>query len=250
MARFVLTVCEHDTRLAASDRGQPFEEILLASVGAETGKAVDLGADNDFFAVNADNGLTFEDTAAQRAAALESDNQDMSFGAPKIALEVMKDSTRVAHTRAGEDQATAFEVVDLHRIPGGRSGLEAGEIITKRTFADEFLHLIVEDLAVFGIDLCCFDRHRAIEKNGEGMSHFPAEHPAEKADEKLRSAHSKRGHENFSAITHRVLYDLNEFGDGLIEGPMVAVAVGGFEKDEIGVLEGFEVAEDGDADRA
>lgn len=65
LARPILTVSEHDARLAGSDRAEPVQEVGLAGMRAEASQGMDLGSDGHFFAVNAHLLFTFHQSAAQ-----------------------------------------------------------------------------------------------------------------------------------------------------------------------------------------
>src|SRR4051812_21114068 len=95
-----------------------------------------------------------------------------------------------------------------------------------------------------GVDVGRFDRHGAIEKNREWPDFLFAEHPREQTREQLRAANRKSGHEDFAALGDGVLNNAHEFRDGFGEGPMIAVAVSGFQEKQVGLFKWFKILED------
>ena len=89
------------------------------------------------------------------------------------------------------------------------------------------------------------DRHRAVEKYREGGDPAVAEDPGEKGGQQLRAAHREGRHDHLALRRHRLLQNGDEFADRVGERPVIAVAVGGFEKNQIGLRQRLGVAQDG-----
>ena len=52
----------------------------------------------------------------RRADGLEADNNDMRIGFPKIVLEMVRDTTAVAHATTGDDQGIRSMAINAHRL--------------------------------------------------------------------------------------------------------------------------------------
>src|SRR4029453_17138392 len=64
--------------------------------------------------------------------------------------------------------------------------------------------------------------------------------PGQQADQQLCAAHGEGWHENLPTFLHGILHNANELIDRFHEWPVVMVAVGGFEKHQVGMPERLE----------
>ncbi|MCC5022997.1 MAG: hypothetical protein J6386_09490 [Candidatus Synoicihabitans palmerolidicus] len=75
-------------------------------------------------------------------------------------------------------------------------------------------------------------------------------HDGEVVDDLLGAADGEGRHEDFAAGGDDCFDDGLKLRDSIGVGPMIVIAVGGFHEDEIGLGDGFKVAEDGAIGRA
>lgn len=94
-----------------------------------------------------------------------------------------------------------------------------------------------------------FDGHGAVEVDGEDGDALAAGEDAELVDQLLGATDGEGGDEDLFPVPDGVFDDGLELGEGLVEGSVVAVAVGRFEHDQVGVVEGRGVAHEGHAGR-
>ncbi len=117
-------------------------------------------------------------------------------------------------------------------------------------FANELTGFLVEELSVLAVDLDGFDGHGAIEKDGDGRDGPIADELGEVIEDLLGTADGEGGDEDAFAGVDGIFEDFEEFDEGLIERAVVAVAVGGFEEDEVGGGKRSGVAEHGSVEGA
>src|SRR4029453_6741628 len=79
-------------------------------------------------AVNLHVRLALDNPAPQRSVALVADKEDVRLLPAQIALQVMQDSTAVAHSGASQDHARSFKIVNLHRVLRCDRGSERHQI--------------------------------------------------------------------------------------------------------------------------
>lgn len=204
----------------------PIEEFGLARVGREAANGVDLGADGDGFAEDADHGCAFDEFAAEGAVGLVADDDDVDALAPEVVLEVVKDAAAGAHARAGDHDGGALMVVDGFGLFGG--GGEAGVLVIEEeaVVAQDGLGFVVEQARIRAVELAGFVGHGAIEEDGEpghaaGLGEF-----AKEVEHGLCAADGEGGDEDLLFLPDCFFDDGGEFVDGLGEWAVVAVAVG------------------------
>src|SRR5262249_47955718 len=87
-------------------------------MSTEAAECVDLGLHRNFFTMDADKLFPFNQPTSERAVALVTDDEHVGIWFPKILLQMMQDSSRVAHARSGHDQTRSGDIVYFHRIFG------------------------------------------------------------------------------------------------------------------------------------
>ncbi len=217
----------------------------MACVGAEAAESVDFGSDGDGFPVDFDFGCAFDEESSEGAVALVSDDEDMSFGAPEVLFEVVEDASACAHAGSGEDQAGAGQVVELFGFIGGAGGAEVFWVGGEGALAFPLAGFFIDEFGMIAVDAAGFDGHGAIEADGEGMDFAFMEQDGEVVGHLLGATYGEGGDQHFAAVFDRFGDDILEFGDGVIVGAVVMVAVSGFQEDEVSGAERFIFPEDG-----
>src|SRR6476469_10697997 len=143
---------------------------------AESAECMNRRLHRDFFSENLHLFLTIHQAASKRSLTLITDYQHMCIWLPKIGSQMMKDTATVAHACPGHDQTRAAHIVDCARFVCGRRGFHRLQICAPGTIANERRHFVVEKLRVPGVNVRCFDSHRAVEEDRKRLYLARAEH--------------------------------------------------------------------------
>ena len=158
--------------------------------------------------------------------------------------QVVQDASAIGHAAAGDDDRTALDAVDRHRFPGRDRGVQVRQAERIRRAAPDVPCLGVEQFVVAVVHLQHPVRHRAVEE------HPPARHlpfvpeAREPVQQLLRTPDRERRDQHVAAVVPCPFEDAAEFGNRFRAIPVVAVAVGRFHQDEIGIAHGFRIAQD------
>ena len=155
----------------------------------------------------------------------------------------MKNAAAVAHACAGHDQTRAAHIVDCARIVCSRRRFHRLQICAQRAIANERFHLVVEKLHVLGVNVRCFDSHRTVEEDRKRFYLSGAEHFPEQQRDQLRATDGESRHKHLAAAIDCVDHDSLELRDRVCKRAMIAAAISGFQKNKIGLLEWFELAQ-------
>src|SRR5262249_35390358 len=109
---------------------------------------------------------------------------------------------------------------------------------------------VVEELEVLLVDLGGLDAHRAVDEDWERTQLLALEGAGEEEEQELGAADGEGRDEDASASGRGLAGGGAGLDGGALEGLVVAVAVGGFHEDQVGVLEGRWVLVEGCAARA
>src|SRR4029077_1312925 len=131
--------------------------------------------------------------------------------------EVMKDTAAVTHACPSHDQTRAAHIVDCARIVCSRCGFHRLQICAQRTIANERLHLVVEKFYVAGVNLRCFNSHRAVEEDRKRFYFSGAKHFREQQCGQLRATDGESWHKHLAATVDCVDYDSLELRDSVGE---------------------------------
>src|SRR5215468_3882740 len=96
-ALVVFAVSQYNSRRARRDHVEPAHEIGLSRVRAESAECVNRRFHGDFFSKNLHFFLTIDQTSAQRALTLITNDQHVRTRLPKVGSQMMKNATAVAH---------------------------------------------------------------------------------------------------------------------------------------------------------
>ncbi|MFM1943427.1 MAG: hypothetical protein RI897_2409 [Verrucomicrobiota bacterium] len=127
---------------------------------------------------------------------------------------------------------------------GGAGGAEVFGVGGDGALASPFAGFVIDEFGMVTIDAAGFDGHGAIEADGEGLDFAFMEEDGEVVGHLLGASYGECGDEHFAAVFDGVADDVFEFGDGIVIGAVVMVAVGGFEEDEVRGAERFIFSED------
>jgi hypothetical protein len=96
---------------------------------------------------------------------------------------------------------------------------------------------------MLGVNLRCFDSHRAVEEDRKRFYFSGAKHFREQQRDQLRATDGESRHKHLAAAVDCVDYDSLELRDRVCRRAMIPAAIGRFEKYKIGLLERFELAQ-------
>src|SRR6478672_11700784 len=105
---------------------------------------------------------------------------------------MMDDSAAVAHSRARHHQACPAHIVNSLRFLGSWRWFQSLQIVAQWTILDVGLHLIVEQLEMFHVNLRGLNRHRAVEKDRERLDLARTKHFPEQQRNQLSAADGER----------------------------------------------------------
>src|SRR5205814_138540 len=117
------------------------------------------------------------------------------------------------------------------------------QVLSQGLFLDDRGHVIVEEFTMLRVNLRGFNRHRAVEEDRKGRNLFSPEHQRENAGEQLRPSDGEGGNDDLAAGLRGSLDDFHELIDRFAKRAVVAVAIGGFQEDKIGVGEWLKIAQ-------
>ena len=224
-ALVVFSVSQDHARLARRDHIEPAHKIGLPRVRAESAECMNRRFHRDFFAKNLHLFLAIHKPSAQRSLTLITDDQHVCVRLPEIRPEMMKDTAAVAHACPGHDQTRAAHIVDCARIVCGRRRFHRLQICAEWTIANERFHFVVEKLHVPGVNVRCFDSHRAIEEDRKRLYFSGAKHFREQQRDQLRATDSESRHKHLAAAIDCVDHDSLELRDRLCKRAMVPAAI-------------------------
>ena len=159
----------------------------------------------------------------------------------------MENPARVAHARAGNDHAGAGGIVERNRLLGRDGKVDHLEPRQHFAGAPQRIGLDIVELGMGVVDLRGFDGHRAVDVDGERRHVAVPEKAREEIDELLRPADGEGGYQDLATAFHGGLHDAAKLVDRFIQGTVVAVAVGGFEEDHVGLHKALGIAQHGRA---
>lgn len=128
---------------------------------------------------------------------------------------------------------------------GGAGGAEIFGVGGDGALSSPFAGFVIDEFRMVAIDAAGFDGHGAIEADGEGLDGTFMEEDGEVVGHLLGASDGEGGDEHFAAVFDGLADDIFEFGDRIVIGAVVVVAVGGFEEDEVSGAERFIFPEDG-----
>jgi hypothetical protein len=146
--------------------------------------------------------------------------------------------------------ARAGALRDRARLGRLRHRLHRAQVLRQLARSHHALGLLVEELHVLLVDVGRLDGHRAVHEDGEGLEGLAIERAGQEEEQELRPADREDRHENPAAALDGSLHGLPRLDGGLVEGPVVAVAIGRFQEDEVCLLEGRRIAVQRRAPRA
>jgi hypothetical protein len=211
----------------------PIDEVGLAGVSAEAAEGADLGFDGDFVAEDGDEFMAVDEATAERVLTLITDEQDAGFGAPEVLFKVMEDATGVAHAGAGHDEAGTWEIVEGTGLVGGGGEVESRNISEGMMIEVKREGLGVIEVGMGLVEAGGLDGHGAVEIDRKGADGAGVKEAREGVEDELGAADGEGWDEEFAVTLSGGGDDFIELGESLDEGPVVVIAVGGLEKDEV-----------------
>ena len=223
---------------------EPVEKTALVGMRGQAADGVHRRVDALVLAVDAHPLRAIDQAPAQRAHALVADEHHMRAAPAEVVPEVVEDAPAVGHAAAGDDDRTAFEAVDRHRLLGARGDPQVRQLERIRLAAPDLLCVVVEQRVMVAVHLDHLAGHRAVQE------HLPARQvplvpvPGEPVQQFLRAPHRERRDQHVAAVAPGLLQDLAELDDGLGAVLVVAVAVGRFHQHQVGLADRGRIAQD------
>ena len=212
------------------DQGlQPGEQLVLSGVGGEAVDGVDAGRD---LHILAEHGLVPHE-------------DDARPGPPDVVLEVMAHAARVAHAAGRDDDGRALVFVDALGFRGIQGIAQVGQLEGVVALMEHLLRVLVEELAVAAEDLGGPDGQGAVHEDGHVRGQLAlALEDVQAVEDLLRAFHGKGGDDDLFALAVAVGDGVGQLLVADVLVFVVAVAVGGFHEDVIGLGRAFGIAHD------
>src|SRR5690606_18753565 len=97
---------------AGLEMADPIDQLGLARMCGEAAESMHPGSYRDALMQQLDGLSTVDNGPTQSAAGLKARNDQVTFLAPEVVLEVVQDPSAVTHAATGDDDCAAFEAVD------------------------------------------------------------------------------------------------------------------------------------------
>ena len=243
-----LAAMHHKHAIGAIVKGvQPTHQAH--AVGMRTGVAqhFDMGVYRDVIAQDAHPFGAVLNGVAEGAYRLISHKEDGAFVAPQIVLQMVADTSRLAHAAGGNDHLGTGVLVDhtavIRRDADAQSlkpdGVDAGVY-------EVLCLLVVVHLPHFGKDVGGFNGKRAVHHDGKSVVSFYLAlllDATDKVKDLLRASHRKGGDHHVAAAVQRVLNDARKVILRAARDVVHAVGIGAFHHDVIGIFQIFGVVQ-------
>ena len=221
---------------AVTDLAVPGQEFALIGMGGEAVDGVDGSADRDILSEQIEMAGAIDDVAGRGAGSGKSDEDDGGFLAPEIVTQMVTDAAASTHARTGHDHGTAADAVDgdgIGRFPGE---MELRQFQRVAAISEQGGYFWAEAFGVTGENLGGGDRHGGVEEHLDARRQFAAINALTQDKEKFLRPIKGEGRDNDVAAARQSGGNrLKEFCDRLVEGAVVAVAVGGLHHDKVGL---------------
>ena len=138
----------------------------------------------------------------------------------------MQDPAACTHAGSCHDQAGTLYFIQSTRIISSRTKMCCFQLLAQLSRLMHGQCLIIKQLGVLAIKLRGFNGHRAVDVNWERGKSAPLKCAGQEIQKQLSSTHGKNRDEDFGVRFNGLLDDLAGLDSGLLEGPMIPVAIG------------------------
>ena len=228
---------------------QPLEQMVVIRMGAETLEVHDLRLHGDLLAEELDAVSAIQQMATERAGGLEAYEHHRVLCTPEIVLEMMADTTRVAHTGCGDDDLGGRVKVQCLGLLRGGGHIKTGEAEHGLAVLHQLQRLVVEVAAEIPAEhlgaLACkgaIDIDREITCSRREIVFLDL---ADEVQNFLRASHRKGRDDHIAAPGDGLVDDVRQILRIALGGLMVAVAVGGFHDHIIRLRQRLGIADNG-----
>ena len=182
--------------------------------------------------------------AAQCSLRLKAGEQDAAFLARQIVAQVVPDASRVAHAAGGNDDRARTNLVQRHGFLGAFREMQIRQVFAARVPSCQALRLFVEQLKVFARDARGFRGHRRINEYSRLPQPPLAGETVQVVQDFLGSTDREGRHDDVAtAFEQGFLDDADHLLFGCRKVLVLAVAIGGLDDEDVGVLDGCRVAQ-------
>jgi hypothetical protein len=94
----------------------PTDQLGLAGMSGKPSERMNTGLDGYIFPTHPESCCAVYQGPPRRAARLKADEDDVGVFSPQVVLQVVADTTAVAHAAAGDDHSAGFYSVQRHRL--------------------------------------------------------------------------------------------------------------------------------------
>ena len=232
----------------------PLDEMIVIGVGRQALKVDDLRLDGDLLAEELDLFNAVEQSAAQRAGRLESNEHDRAVRTPEVVLQMVADAAGVAHTGGGNDDLGRRVHVQHLGLLARLDQVKVREGEHVRAVLHKLERLLIKIAVQVAAEYSRrrlgkgrVDVHREVRRRLDELLILDL---ADKVQKLLRAAHSERRNHNVAALAERFVDDLGKLVGIAPDLGVVAVAVGRLHHDVVGLFEKLRVADNGLVDVA
>ena len=158
--------------------------------------------------------------------------------------QVVPDASRIAHAAGRNDDGSGADPVQRHGLLSARCETQVWEVLAARVPAGQPLRLFVEQFEMLARDARGLRGHRRIDEYLRLPQPPLAGESVQVIKDFLGSADREGRHDDIAAAFEQCLFDdADHFLFGRREILVLAVAVGGLDDEDVGVLDGCRVAQ-------
>ena len=218
------------------------EEFFAVGVGGEAVHLCDVGVEGDHVAEDGDFAPVVLDLAAQRVFGLVAGEEDGVVVVAEVMFEVVENASGFAHAGGGDDDAGAALGVEGLAGGDGADVFEVGEI----KGLDEGLRFGIPEVGELAEDIGDVAGEGRIDVDGRVAGDFlRLPNLMEFIDEGLGASEGEGGHDDPAAALAVSPMMRARFVGDLGDGGMGAAAICAFGDQNVGLVEGIGVVEDG-----
>ncbi len=187
-----------------------FEVKLNSSLSSLNGQKI--------FTKNADFLPAIHEHTSEGPLRLVADNQHMRVLPPETMPQMMEDSPRIRHSRAGHDQTGTRQIIESARVVGRLRFLHVtAQEIPMHAGRTGLSRLLVEQLRMPLVNTVRAGSHRAVHNHGERLDLAFCEQIHEMENHLLGASNRERGHEHPTMRARGLAENVAKFLDRLRE---------------------------------
>jgi hypothetical protein len=235
--RFLLAVSQEQAARRRFKMAEPVNQAIAVGVRRQAIDPRDLRVHAQQSSMNPNFTFPVDNPSTERAFRLMSDKDDCRLVATDVQPQVVFDPSGITHARRRHDDAGGDNPVDLHRLGRRTSDAETGELQRGFLRLDQLPRFVIEPVAMLAEDVRHVGRHWAVEEDRDVRDSVGVDQPAHVVHQLLSPLDGKHRDDDVAASSDRVVDDRFQLVLDAATLNVIAVAVGRFHDDVVGVLE-------------